>query len=91
VITLKQGQYKESSYYLGRLYDSLAMKSPESAAMADVCFNMGMCYLGLLQLNLAEEAFSQSLRIYYSIFPPGHDRILHSETILLLKYHVSEQ
>jgi tetratricopeptide (TPR) repeat protein len=82
VITLKQGQYKESSYYLGRLYDSLAMKSPESAAMADVCFNMALCYLELSQWNLAEEAFSQSLRIFSRILPQGHDIILQIEELL---------
>jgi tetratricopeptide (TPR) repeat protein len=81
-ITLNQEQYEQSLYYLGRLYDSLAMKSPESAAMADVCFNMALCYLELSQWNLAEEAFSQSLRIFSRILPQGHDIILQIEELL---------
>ena len=42
---------------------------------------MGMCYVELSQLDAAEEAFSQTLRIETAIFPPGNDNISTSETI----------
>ena len=45
------------------------------------CYNMGACYFKLSQLNAAEEAFSQTLRIETAIFPPGNDSISISETI----------
>ena len=46
-----------------------------------VCYNMGMCYKELSQLDAAEEAFSQSLSINKAIFPQDHNRILISESI----------
>jgi tetratricopeptide (TPR) repeat protein len=82
LITLKQQQYEESLHYVGRLYDSLIVKTPESAAMANVYYKMATCYLGLSQWNLSEEAFLHSLRIYSSIFPQGHDIILRIEYLL---------
>ena len=45
-----------------------------------VCDNMGMCYMELSQLDAAEEAFTQSLKIKTAIFPPGHEDISLSKT-----------
>ena len=45
-----------------------------------VCYGMALCYTQLSQLDVAEEAFSQSLEIYTAVFPCGHDRISASET-----------
>ena len=36
---------------------------------------------GVSQLDVAEQAFSQALRIYTTILPQGHDWISNSESI----------
>ena len=45
-----------------------------------VCYGMALCYTQVTQLDVAEEAFSQSLEIYTAVFRCGHDRISTSET-----------
>ena len=44
----------------------------------------------LLQLDAAEEAFSQSLRIYTAIYPQGHDKISKRETTVETSFVVND-
>lgn len=83
-IAFIQEWYEESLQMYGKLRN-IFIRTPsesESEEMATVCHNMGMCYAKLSNLNAAEEAFSESLRIKTSIFPRGHRRIFDTEQAL---------
>ena len=45
-----------------------------------VCYNIALCYIKLAQVDAAEEALSQSLKVYTDLFPQGHVMISTSET-----------
>lgn len=56
-----------------------------------VCYGLGACYLKLSRLRDAEEAFSELVKIYKAMYPPGHPEIadgqfvhIHCNCFLLL-------
>lgn len=77
--TLTKTSPKSEALARGRQYFDGIVTASVTVAFT-VCDNMGVCYMESSQLDKAEEAFLQSLRIKTGLFPEGDETISTSET-----------